>query len=84
MANGMNLSRSRYGRSRNNNPRLPGTKAELMDALQAKGLTLEIGRENVGQWNECRNFKVGDRVIDVVMKSGKPDWDAMIKEVEKL
>jgi hypothetical protein len=77
-----NLSRSRFGRYTNHEP--AGTKAMLMDVLARKKLELVIERENIGAWNECRNFKVGGATIDVVMKSGKPDWDYMIQEVEKM
>jgi hypothetical protein len=82
MTKSLGLSRSRFGRYRNNDP--VGTKATLVWLLEAKGLTLTIERENVGAWNECRNFKVGDVVLDSAMKKDKPDWDYMIKAAEKI
>mgnify|MGYP006273499533 CR=1 FL=1 len=74
----------RFGRSRHINYLLPGTKSELLEILKAKGLELTVERENVGAWNECRNFKVGDFVLDVVMKSDRPDWTYMVEQAKKL
>jgi len=79
-----NLSRSRFGRYKATDSRLPGTKAELVDLLASKGLKLVVERTNVGAWNESRDFKVNGIVLDAVTKSSKPDWDYMIKEVEKM
>jgi hypothetical protein len=75
-----NLSRSRFGRYSHNTPN--STKADLVWLLEGKGLTLTIERENVGAWNECRNFKVGDVVLDSAMKKDKPDWAYMIQQAE--
>lgn len=82
----MSLNMRRPTGARTNPFEKRNTKKWLVDVLKEAGYKLVVKMDNVGEWNELRDFSAvkGDSVIelDIAMKGEKPNWEWMIKEFE--
>lgn len=62
---------------------LPANRDTVVNVLTANGYELTTTRENVGEWNQCRNYVAvrGEEsiLLDVVMRGERPNWEGMLR-----